>query len=132
MMSPMAPQQAPVDTAEHWRPRPPLTRAGVARLVQAAGLFSIFSWLLPPRHGRLEMLSEFVPTAGILTARAATVASGALLIYLGGGLRRGKRRAWQLAVGLSAAGVALHVAKGLDFGAAVVSGVMLAMLITVQ
>lgn len=123
------------DTAtagEPWRPRPPLTRAGVARLVQAAGVFTILTWLLPPRRGGLETLAEFLPITGVLTARAATAASGVLLVYLGAGLRRGKRSAWRLSVVLAGAGVVLHIVKGLDVDAAAVSGALLAMLIAVH
>ena len=50
--------------------------------------------------------------AGLLSARAGTAAVRALLIYLGAGLRRGKHRAWQLAVALAGASVILHVVKG--------------------
>jgi lysyl-tRNA synthetase class 2 len=115
-----------------WRPRPPLSRNAVARLVQLAGLFDAVTAILPPRHGRMFALVEFVPAAGILTARAGTGVVGLLLIYLGAGLRRGKHRAWQVAVGLAAAGVVLHLLKGLDVDAAVVSAALLAMLIAVR
>ncbi|BFU44492.1 phosphatidylglycerol lysyltransferase domain-containing protein [Krasilnikovia sp. MM14-A1004] len=119
-------------TAEPWRARPPLSRAAVARLVQLAGAFDVASALLPPRHGRLAALGEFLPMAGVLSARAATGAVGLLLIYLGAGLRRGKRRAWQVAVALSGATVVLHLAKGLDVDAAVVSAALLGLLIAVR
>jgi lysyl-tRNA synthetase class 2 len=104
----------------------------VARLVQAAGVFTILTWLLPPRRGGLEALAEYLPVTGILTARAATAASGVLLVYLGAGLRRGKRSAWRLAVGLAGADVVLHIVKGLDIDAALVSGALLAMLLAVH
>jgi lysyl-tRNA synthetase class 2 len=121
----MPPQAGPGPVAP-WRKRPPMSRIAIARLVQVAGLFDALSAILPPlRHGRLEWLSQFVPMSGILTARAATGVIGLLLIYLGAGLRRGKRRAWQVAVGL-------HLAKGLDIGAAVVSAALLIMLIVVR
>jgi lysyl-tRNA synthetase class 2 len=119
-------------TAAPWRSRPPLSRTAVARLVQLAGAFDAITAILPPRHGRIAALAEYVPAAGILSARAATAVVGLLLIYLGAGLRRGKRRAWQVAVGLAGAGVALHLAKGLDFDAAAVSAALLAMLIAVR
>jgi lysyl-tRNA synthetase, class II len=117
---------------EPWRSRPPLSRTAIARLVQLAGAFDVVTSLLPPRHGRMAALTEFMPAAGILSARAATAAAGLLLIYLGAGLRRGKRRAWQVAVALAGVGVVLHLVKGLDFDAAAVSGVLLVMLIVVR
>ncbi|MEV4701846.1 phosphatidylglycerol lysyltransferase domain-containing protein [Actinoplanes sp. NPDC049316] len=112
--------------------RPPLSRAAIARLVQLAGLINIVTAVLPVRHGRMAVLLEFVPVAGILSARAATAAVGALLVYLGTGLRRGKRRAWQLAVALAGASAVLHILKGLDVDAAAVSAAVLAMLIAVR
>jgi lysyl-tRNA synthetase class 2 len=109
--------------------RPPLSRRTIARLVQLAGLFNIVTAVAPRSYGRMAQVAEFLPAAGVLTARAATVVAGLLLIYLGAGLRRGKRQAWQVAAGLAAASVVLHVVKGLDFDAAGVAGVLLAMLI---
>jgi lysyl-tRNA synthetase class 2 len=120
------------DTGAPWRSHPPLSRNAVARLVQLAGLFDAVTAILPPRNGRMAALAEFVPAAGILSARAATAVVGLLLIYLGAGLRRGKRRAWQVAVVLAGAGVLLHVAKGLDFDAGAVSAALLVMLIVVR
>src|SRR5690349_247221 len=81
-----------------WSPRPPLSRRAVARLVQAVGLVDVVLSVLPPgRQHRLSLLADVVPTAGMVPARAATGVVGVLLIYLGAGLRRGQRRAWQLA-----------------------------------
>jgi lysyl-tRNA synthetase, class II len=120
------------DVPADWRPRPPLSRNAVARLVQLAGLFDAVTAVLPPRHDRMAALAEFVPAAGILTARAATGAIGLLLVYLGAGLRRGKHRAWQVAVALAGAGVLSHVVKGLDLDAAAVSAGLFAMLVAVR
>jgi lysyl-tRNA synthetase, class II len=119
-------------TSPAWASRPPLSRAAVARLVQLAGVFNVLSAIVPTGHGRMSGLLEFVPAAGILSAHAATAAVGVLLIYLGAGLRRGKHRAWQLAVVLAGAGVVLHLLKGLDFDAAAVSAALLVMLIAVR
>jgi lysyl-tRNA synthetase class 2 len=112
--------------------RAPLSRRTIARLVQAAGLFDVVTAIAPPRHGRMTTLMEFVPAAGILSARTGTVLVGLLLIYLGAGLRRGKHRAWQVAAGLSAASVLLHVVKGLDYDAAAVAAALLATLLVTR
>ena len=124
----------PADTgsAAPWRSRPPLSRNAVARLVQVAGGYDVITAILPARTGRMAALVEYIPAAGILSARAATAVVGLLLIYLGAGLRRGKRRAWQVAVVLTAAAVALHLVKGLDVDAAAVSAGLLALLIAVR
>jgi len=131
-MTGMRSSREPAPAALPWPARSSLSRSAVARLVQLAGLFDVLTAVLPPRHGRLPVLLEFVPVAGVLSARAATAAAGALLIYLGAGLRRGKHRAWQLAVALAGASVILHVVKGLDIGAALVSALLLAMLIAAR
>jgi lysyl-tRNA synthetase class 2 len=115
-----------------WRPRPPLSRNAVARIVQLAGVFDAVTAILPPRHGRMAALAEFLPAAGILSARAGTAVAGLLLIYLGAGLRRGKRRAWQVAVAVAGTGVLFHLVKGLDADAALASLALLVMLIVVR
>jgi lysyl-tRNA synthetase, class II len=121
------PAPAPV-----WRPRPPLSRAAVARIVQVAGLLDAVTAMLPPRHGRMVHLMHLMPAAGITSAKAATAVVGLTLVYLGAGLRRGKHRAWQIAVVLAAVSVVLHVLKGLDLGAAALSALLLVMLIVVR
>ncbi|BFU44938.1 phosphatidylglycerol lysyltransferase domain-containing protein [Krasilnikovia sp. MM14-A1004] len=92
--------------------RPPPSRAVVARSVQVVGVFDALTAILPSWHQRMAALVDLMPTAGMVTARAAVSVVGLLLVYLGSGLRRGKRRAWQLATGLCALSVVLHVAKG--------------------
>ncbi|WP_433304743.1 phosphatidylglycerol lysyltransferase domain-containing protein [Actinoplanes sp. CA-030573] len=94
-----------------WSP-PPTSRRAVARLVQFVGLVNTVFAVLAPHRSRFSMLAGMVPTAGILTARVASAVVGVLLIYLGAGLRRGKRRAWQMALVLSLLSVGLHMAKG--------------------
>ncbi len=107
-------------------------RRAISRLVQAAGLFDVITAIAPPRHGRMVAMMEFVPAAGILTARTGTVLAGLLLVYVGAGLRRGKHRAWQVSVALAAASILLHVVKGLDFDAAVVPAALLVVLVATR
>lgn len=111
---------------------PPLSRRAIALLVQAAGLFDAITAVFPPRHGRIAQLMEFVPAAGILSARTATVLIGLLLVYLGAGLRRGRHRAWQMAAGLAAASIVAHLGKGLDYDAAGVAAILLIMLLATR
>jgi lysyl-tRNA synthetase, class II len=99
----------------------------VARFVQFVGAADAVLSVLPARH-HLPLLADLVPTAGILTARAAAGVVGVLLVYLGAGLRRGKRRAWQLAVGLSVISAFLHLLKGF-VGAAAIGIALCAVLI---
>ena len=58
-------------------------------------------------------------------ARVLSLALGFSLVWLWRGLRRRKRRAWQLAVAVVLASAAAHLAKGLDFEEASVSIVVL-------
>jgi lysyl-tRNA synthetase, class II len=116
-------QATTVTTARRpWRP--PVGRLVVARCVQVVGLFDAVTSVLPSWHQRMAALAELMPTAGMLTARAATAVVGLLLVYLGAGLRRGKQRAWQLATVLCGLSVALHVAKATPGPALVALGLL--------
>src|SRR5882724_1226569 len=99
-----------VPAASVWKARPPSSRRVVARFVQFVGLVNAVLCVLPPRPHPLSPLADLMPTTGMLTARAVAGVVGVLLIYLGAGLRRGKHRAWQVAVALSALSAVLHVA----------------------
>jgi lysyl-tRNA synthetase class 2 len=101
----------------------------VARLVQFVGAVSAIFSVLPPRHHNFALLAGVIPTAGLLTARAVAAVVGVLLVYLGAGLRRGKRRAWQLALVLSLIAVVLHLIKG-GLIPAVFAGAIVALLVS--
>ncbi|MBL7259340.1 phosphatidylglycerol lysyltransferase domain-containing protein [Paractinoplanes lichenicola] len=118
-------QQAPRRPA--WRPPP--SRVGVARAVQVVGAFDAVFAVVPGWHHRMVTLAHLMPTTGMLTARAATGVVGLLLVYLGAGLRRGKRRAWQLTTVLCALSVVLHLAKATVAPAIVAAGVLGVLLI---
>jgi lysyl-tRNA synthetase class 2 len=85
-----------------------------ARLVLLLGVVSVGSALFPPWRQRMHLLTEVVPPLAPAVAAAITVPLGLILIWLSAGLRRRKHRAWQVAVGVSALLVVLHVIKGLD------------------
>jgi len=107
-----------------WSARPPSPRRTVARTVQLVGVVNAALSVLPSGRQRLALLAaDLAPTAGIVTARAATGVVGVLLIYLGSGLRRGKHRAWQLALALSGLSAVLHLAKGCIAPATVAAGI---------
>jgi lysyl-tRNA synthetase class 2 len=78
------------------------------------GLVDVISAVTPERAGRLQELTNVVPLSVAHAASAATAVTGMLLILLGRGLRRRKRRAWRGAVALLLLSAGLHVAKGLD------------------
>jgi lysyl-tRNA synthetase, class II len=96
---------------------PRLIRGVPSALALAAvvlGLVDIGSGLTPERAGRLRALTGVVPVAVEHAASAATVVAGVLLLMLGHGLRRRKRRAWRGAVVLLLVSTVLHIVKGLD------------------
>ena len=101
-----------------------------ARLVTALGVVSVASAIFGPLRARLQLLTEVIPALAPEVAAAMTVPLGLILIQLSVGLRRRKRRAWQVAVGVSALLVVLHVVKGLDVEEAVFSAVVLGLLLT--
>ncbi|GAB2585002.1 membrane protein [Paractinoplanes abujensis] len=130
----MADSAVMVDKREQHAPqrpswRPPPSRIGVARVVQVVGAFDAVTAVLPGWHHRMAALAHVMPTTGMLTARAATGVVGLLLLYLGAGLRRGKRRAWQLTTALCALSVVLHLAKATVAPALVAAGVLGVLLI---
>ena len=100
-----------------------------ARLVTALGVVSVASALFGPLRARLQLVTEVLPPLAPEVAAAMTLPLGLILIQLSVGLRRRKHRAWQVAVGVSAALVVLHVVKGLDVEEAVFSAVVLMLLL---
>lgn len=111
--------------------RPPMSRRAVARLVQAAGVLDILTAVVPHRP-RMTATLDVIPVAGVLSARAATVVAGLLLVYLGAGLRRGKQRAWQVAAGLAAASIALHLLRDFSLVAAGLATALLIVLLATR
>ena len=59
------------------------------------GVVDVVSAVTPERAGRLHELTTVVPLSVAHAASAATAVTGLLLILLGHGLRRRKRRAWR-------------------------------------
>lgn len=113
-----APDRRPLARTPGWLP------ATVAVAAQALGVLDIASAVTPEVRGRLHLLTPYVPVTVEHAASAATAVAGVLLLLLGHGLRRRKRRAWVAAVALLAAGVVLNLAKGLDYEEAAVSATL--------
>jgi lysyl-tRNA synthetase class 2 len=126
----------PSDTA-----RPPLSERvrllrGVPTAIALAtvllGFVDIISALAPERAGRLRDLTRVVPLGVAQSASAVTLVAGILLVLLGQGLRRRKRRAWRAALALSVVTMALHVVKGLDVEEASVTLVLTVLLVVLS
>jgi len=115
--------------ADHSRSRPDAAESRLIAGVPTAfalgivvlGVVDVVSAVTPERAGRLHELTTVVPLSVAHAASAATAVTGLLLILLGHGLRRRKRRAWRGAVTLLLLSTALHVVKGLDTEEAVVT-----------
>lgn len=104
----------------------------LALLTTALGIVDVVSALMPERAARLHSLVNIEPLQVAHDASAATIVAGVLLVMLGHGLRRQKRRAWRAAVGLTAATAVLHLLKGLDIGEAVGSLLVCLLLVALQ
>lgn len=115
-----------------WASRSGWGAVWAARVAQLLGLISLLSAIYPPMQRRLQLVLEVLPAFAPQVAAGATAAIGLLMLSLSTGLRRRKRRAWQVAVGASAALVALHLLKGLDVEEAVLSTAALALLLVTK
>jgi lysyl-tRNA synthetase class 2 len=96
------------------------------------GVLSLWSAVSPARRTSVEELSLFIPAPASAAAVALTAMSGLLLVLLAHGLLRRKRRAWRMAVVLTALLAVTHVVKGLDVEEAVLSTALLAVLLSAR
>ena len=102
----------------------------LATLTILLGLADVISAVTPEQHARLDALRQVLPLSLAHAASATTAVAGLLLMMLGHGLRRRKRRAWRAAVVLLALSVALHLAKGLDGEEAALALALVVVLVT--
>src|SRR5574337_1141147 len=93
------------------RARPHFVHRLVAGLVMLGGAFDILDGLWTRHHFIRSPWAEWLPLEVHQGSRALLVLSGILLIALGRGLGRGKRRAWQLSTIFVTASLALHSAR---------------------
>jgi lysyl-tRNA synthetase class 2 len=137
-MSSLRPSPGPTSPAKPsrsrrvWDSRAEWGATWAARVAALLGLISLLSAIFPPMHRRLQLVLELLPAFAPQVAAGATAAIGLLMLSLAAGLRRRKRRAWQVAVGASAALAALHLVKGLDFEEAVLAVGALALLLVTR
>jgi lysyl-tRNA synthetase class 2 len=105
------------------------TASLVALATWLLGVVTVVSALLPADRDRLRVLARLLPYQAQDTATALAAALGVLLLYLAGGLRRRKRRAWAATVAATLVVTVSHVAKGLDIEEAVASVLVLVLLL---
>lgn len=94
-----------------FHPRPHFVHRLVAGLVMLGGAIDILDGLWTRHHFIRSPWAEWLPLEVHQGSRALLVLTGILLIALGRGLGRGKRRAWQLAAGIVSASLALHLVR---------------------
>lgn len=100
-------------------------RTALALAVAAQGVIDLLSALLSHPPERLLALRRLVPTTVMDQSRTFTFVAGALLIATAWGLRRGKRRAFVIALFLGALSVPMNLLKAIDFEEATAASVLL-------
>ena len=107
------------------RGRPRALPVGTARLlalmVAAGGLVDLISALVPRPGRALGAVERFGPGLVHPAAHALVVPAGALLLIASRGLARGNRRAWQLSIALLGISAVLHLLRGPDYAAAIIT-----------
>ncbi|HCG02459.1 MAG TPA: hypothetical protein DEV93_18190 [Chloroflexi bacterium] len=103
-----------------------------AALVAGTGVVNIVSAIYPEIPGRIDVLQDIISLRVIHSSQTATVLAGFLLILLADGLRKRRKRALQLTVAILVASSILHVAKGLDYEEAILTGLLALWLVHVR
>ncbi|MEO5651272.1 MAG: phosphatidylglycerol lysyltransferase domain-containing protein, partial [Marmoricola sp.] len=104
----------------------------IGRVVGLVGLVTLISALLPSARPRLRLVTDVLPAVFPAAATTGALAAGLMLMLLSRSLRRGKHRAWAIAVVLVAVTVLLHLIKGLDVEEAVLSTALLILLVAAR
>jgi lysyl-tRNA synthetase class 2 len=86
----------------------------VSRIVFVVGAVSLLSAYLPGIAARTRLVNEVVPDSFPAAATTGGAAIGVVLIVLSRGLRRGKARAWTVALLLTSLAAAIHLLRGLQ------------------
>jgi len=97
-------------------------------MVFLVGVCSFLGAFLPNIASRTRIINEMVPAVFPAAATTATAAIGLLLIWLSRALRRGKFRAWLIALVLSVIAVGMHVLHDLQIEAATLCLLLVALL----
>ncbi|MFZ0668234.1 MAG: phosphatidylglycerol lysyltransferase domain-containing protein [Acidimicrobiales bacterium] len=136
-------ETTPVVVAAHpsggsWPPAPDLSstrrRSRRARRLASvsiaiAGLLDLITSVTPPLRSHLHLVRQVLPLGATQAAGALVALAGLGLLALARGVRRGQHRAWAISVGVLASTLVLHIARGADITAWVVSAVVLAILL---
>jgi lysyl-tRNA synthetase class 2 len=90
----------------------------LAWFVAAAGLIGVVDAILPSHGHHPSLIAALAPDRVRPVTRALAGPLGLALLYAARGLARGRRRSWQLAVGLLGLSTALHLLHRFGLGAA--------------
>ncbi|GAA3684362.1 phosphatidylglycerol lysyltransferase domain-containing protein [Nocardioides ginsengisoli] len=104
----------------------------VSRIVLLVGAVSLLSAYLPAIAVRTRLVHEVVPPSFPAAATTGGAAIGVLLILLSRGLRRGKARAWTVALLLTCLAGAIHVLRGLQVEQAALCGLFVVQLVAAR
>jgi lysyl-tRNA synthetase, class II len=96
----------------------------LAWMVAAGGLIDLVFALFPRPRGALSVLERLGPGIVDPAVHAMLVPVGALLLIASRGLARRSRRAWQLSAALLGLSVVLHLLRGPDYAAAILTGLI--------
>ena len=96
----------------------------LAWMVAAGGLIDLISALFPHPGPALAVAEGLGPGIVVPAAHALLVPVGALLLVAARGLARRGRRAWQLSVVLLGLSAVLHLIRGPDYAATIVTGLI--------
>jgi len=96
----------------------------LALMVAAGGLVDLIAALFPRPGQALGLVERYGPGLVHPAAHALVVPVGALLLIASRGLARGNRRAWQLSVALLGMSAVLHLLRGPDYAAAIVTALI--------
>ena len=123
---------------ESWPPGPDLdvvrrhsrrVRRWAAAAIAVAGVTDLLSAVTPPLRGRLHLVLEVLPLSATQAAGALVALAGIGLLALARGVRRGQHQAWAISSVVLAVTLVLHLARGVDVGASLVSVGVLGVLI---
>ena len=103
------------------RPTDQIVPRMLSWLVAASGLIGIASAVIPRPGAALSFVESLGPGFAP-AARALLVPAGILLLIVSRGLARHSRRAWRVAVALLGLSAVLHLLRGPDYAAAIVTG----------
>jgi phosphatidylglycerol lysyltransferase len=90
-------------------------------IIFALGVVNILSSITPALPERLKLVNEFLPKSLIFNSNEIVLVVGLLLVILSVFLFQGSKRAWYIALALTAVSAAGHVMKGADYEEAILA-----------